>query len=85
MLTEKAAWDILDEQNIKYSCGLPTVFTMLRQRRLQYVRRMKDGRIHKYILYGKLIAGKSNLGRPHLRYRDVCKGAMKDLNTDLNK
>jgi len=34
--------------------GLPTVFTMLRQRRLLwlgYVRRMKDGRIPKYIVH----------------------------------
>ena len=57
-------------------CGLPTMFTMLRQRRLRWlghVRRMKDGRIPKDILYGELIVGKRNLERPQLYYRVVCK------------
>ena len=31
------------------------------------------------------IAGKRNLGNPQLRYRDVCKRDMNELNIDLNK
>ena len=68
-------------------CGLPTVFTMLRQRRLRWlghVRRMEDGRIPKDLLYGRLIAGERNLGRPQLRYRDTCKRDMKELGMDIN-
>ena len=48
---------------------------MLRQRRLRWlghVRRMEDGRIPKYILYGELALGRRTTGRPHLRYKDVC-------------
>ena len=36
-------------------------------------------------LYGELIVRKHNLGRPQLRYRDVCKWDMKERNIDLNK
>ena len=64
------------------------MFTMLRQRRLRWlghVRRMNDGRIPKDLLYGELSAGKRNLGRPQLRYRDVCKRDMKELSIDKNK
>ena len=41
--------------------GLPSVYTLLRQRRLRwlgYVRHMDDGRIPKYILYGELTLGR---------------------------
>ena len=60
-------------------CGLTTMFTMLRQRRLRPVRIPKD------LLYRGLNAGKQNLGRPQLRYRDVRKRDMKDLSSDKNK
>ena len=61
---------------------------ILRQRRLRWlghVRRMKDGRIPKDILYGELIAEKHKFGRPQLHYRDVCNRDVKELNIDLNK
>ena len=51
------------------------MYTLLRQRRprwLGHVRRMEDGRIPKYILYGELALGRRITGRPHLRYKDVC-------------
>ena len=50
-------------------CGLPTMFTVLCQRRLRWLGHviwMNDGRIPKDILYRELIAGKRNLGRPQL-------------------
>ena len=67
--------------------NLPSMYTLLRQRRLRWlghVRRMDDGRIPKDILYGELAAGKRNTGRPLLRFKDVCKRDMKnlDINTD---
>ena len=67
--------------------GLPTMFTLLRQRRLRWlghVRRMEDGRIPKDILYGELVSGKRTVGRPQLRFKDVCKRDMKalDINTE---
>ena len=65
--------------------GLPTMYTMLRQRRLRWlghVRRMEDGRITKYILYGELALGRRPTGRPHLRYKDVCVRDMKAVDID---
>ena len=41
--------------------GLPTMYTLLRQRRMRWIshgRRMEDGRIPKDILYGELAIGK---------------------------
>ena len=49
--------------------GLPTMYTLLRQRRLRW---LDDGRIPKDILYGELALGRRTTGRPHLRYIDVC-------------
>ena len=66
---------------------LPTMYTLLRQRRLRWlghVHRMEDGRIPKDILYGELATGKRNTGRPQLRFRDVCKRDMKALDMDTN-
>ena len=67
--------------------GLPTMYTLLRQRRLRWlghVHRMEDGRIPKDILYGELATGRRNIGRPQLRFKDVCKRDMKslDINTE---
>ena len=65
--------------------GLPSIYTLLRQRRLQslgHVRRMDDGRIPKYILYGELALGWRTTGHPHLRYKDVCVRDMKAVDID---
>uniref|UniRef100_K7EZU2 Reverse transcriptase domain-containing protein n=1 Tax=Pelodiscus sinensis TaxID=13735 RepID=K7EZU2_PELSI len=66
--------------------GLPSMYTMLRQRRLRWlghVRRMEDGRIPKDIVYGELASGKRTTGCPNLRFKDVVKRDMKaiDINT----
>lgn len=66
--------------------NLPSMFTMLRQRRLRWlghVRRMDDGRIPKDILYGELRSGKRSTGRPQLRFKDVVKRDMKALDIDV--
>ena len=60
--------------------GLPSMYTLLRQRRLRwlgYFRHMDDGRIPKYILYGELTLGRRTTGHPHLRHKDVCLRDMK--------
>ena len=43
---------------------------------------MKDARILKDILYGEFITCKRNLGGRQIRYRDVCKWDMKEVNID---
>ena len=63
--------------------ALPSIYTLLRQCRLRWlghVRRMDDGRIPKYILYGELTLGRRTTGHPHLRYKDVCMIDMKAVN-----
>ena len=65
--------------------GLPSMFTLLRQRRLRWlghVHRMPDGRIPKDLLYGELATGSRRTGRPQLRYRDVVKRDMKAVDID---
>ena len=58
--------------------GLTTMYTTFSQRRLRHFRRMSDVRILKVLLYGELVGGKRNVGRPRLRYKDACK---RDLRT----
>ena len=77
--------DKITNAQVLERAGLPTIFTLLRQRRLRWldhVRRMEDGRIPKDILYGELASGKRSVGRPQLRYKDVCKRDMKALDID---
>ena len=65
--------------------GLPSMFTLLRQRRLRWlghVHRMPGGRIPKDLLYGELATGSRRTGRPQLRYRDVVKRDMKAVDID---
>ena len=65
--------------------GLPSMYTLLRQRRLRWlgrVRRMEDGRIPKDILYCELALRRRTTGHPHLRYKDVCVIDMKAVDID---
>ena len=49
------------------------LLTQRRMRWLGHVGRMEDGRIPKDVLYGELSSGSRSVGRPLLRYKDVCK------------
>ena len=72
--------DVLQEAN------LPTIFTLLSQRRLRWighVRRMDDGRIPKDLLYGQLAEGSRSRGRPLLRFKDTCKRDMKSAGIEV--
>ena len=67
--------------------GIPSLYTLLKQRCMRWlghVTRMKDGRIPKHLLYGKLATAKRPTGRPQLRFKDVCKRDLQALgiNTD---
>ena len=44
---------------------------------------MEDGRIPKNFLYGELASGKRSVGRPQLRYKDVCKRDLKALDINI--
>ena len=72
--------DRVTNASVLSQAGLPSMFTILAQRRLRWlghVCRMEDGRIPKDILYGELASGTRPTGRPVLRYKDTCK---RDLN-----
>ncbi len=49
---------------------------------LGHVRRMGPGHIPRDLLYGELAEGSRLIGRPRLRYKDICKKDMKlsDIN-----
>ena len=74
--------DVLERTNT------PSVLALLSQRRLRWlghVRRMEDGRLPKDVFYGELASGSRPVGRPMLRYKDVCRRDMKsaEINPDL--
>ena len=80
------SWQVkVTNADVLSRAGLPTMYTLLRQRRLRWlghVRRMEDGRIPKDILYGELAFGRRTTGRPHLRYKYVCVRDMKAVDID---
>ena len=72
--------------NAAVQAGSLSMHLMLSQRRLRWlghVHRMEDGRIPKDILFGELAMGRRPVGRPALRFKDVCKRDLKltDINT----
>ena len=63
--------------------GISSLYSLLKQRRIRWLGHltwMKDGRDSKDLLYGEL----ATTGRPHLRFKDVCKRDLQALciNTD---
>jgi exonuclease III len=79
--------DKVTNNEILSHSGLPSMTTLLRQRRLRWlghVRRMDDGRIPKDVLYGELETGKRPTGRPLLRYTDVVKRDLKALHINCD-
>ena len=74
--------DKVTNADVLSRAGLPTMYTLLRQRRLRWlghVRRMEDGRIPKDILYGERALGRRTTD---LRYKDVCARDMKAVGID---
>ena len=64
---------------------MPSMFALLMQRRLRWlghVCRMDDGRIPKDMLYSELATGTRPIGRPSLRFKDVCKRDLRACGVD---
>ncbi|XP_076043618.1 uncharacterized protein LOC143026733 [Oratosquilla oratoria] len=79
--------DKMTNTDVLSRVGLPTMYTLLRQRRLRrlgHVCRMEYGQIPKDTLHGELATRQRGLGRPQLRYKDVCKRDMNALNINTN-
>ena len=71
--------DKVSNNEVLDRADIPSTFTLLRQCRLRWlghVHRMEDGRIPKDLLYGELESGSRPVGRPKLRFKDVCKRDM---------
>ena len=65
--------------------GSLSMHLMLCKRRLRWlghVHRMEDGRIPKDLLHGELATGCRPIGRPALRFKDICKRDLKLTGTD---
>ena len=79
--------DRVSNTEVLSSANLPSMFTLLRQRRLRWlghVYRIEEGRIPKDILYGELASGRS-IGRRQLRYKVVCKRDVKAFDITPNR
>ena len=77
--------DKVTNADVLSRAGLPSMYTLLRQRRLRWlghIRRLDDGRIPKYILNGELALGRRTTGHPLLRYKHVCVRDMKAVDID---
>jgi transcription termination factor 2 len=74
------AWhDKITNSTVLDRASIPSMFALLTQRRLRWlghVRRMDDHRLPKDVLFGELAEGTRSVGRPLLRYKDVCKREM---------
>lgn len=67
--------------------GLPSMPELLRKSRLRWlghVNRMAPERLPRQVLYGELATGTRAVGRPKLRYKDVCKATLKDFHIEIN-
>ena len=73
--------DRVRNEDILERAGVRSMNCILKQKRLRWlghICRMKDGRIPKDLLFGELATGTRPLGRPNLRFKDICKRDLKD-------
>ena len=78
--------DHITNNEVLQRANMPSMVTLLRQPRLRWlghVTRMKDGRIPKDLLYAELAEGKRASGRPHVRFKDVCKRDLKAIGIEV--
>ena len=71
--------NVSNEEDLQLSA---TVSALIKQRQLRWlghVLRMNDGRIPKDLLCGEIAEAKRPVGRPKLRFKDVCTRDLKAL------
>ena len=73
--------EVLERANMS---SLHAVLSEKRLRWLGHVKRMNAGRIPKDLLYGELVEGHRKIGRPKLRFKDLCKRDLNESSIDLD-
>ena len=79
--------DRVPNEEVLERANTQSMFALLSQRRLRWlghVHRMEEGRLPKDVLYGELAVGSRPIGRPMLRFKDVCKRDLKAAKIDPN-
>ena len=79
--------DKVSNSEILTKANVPSIHALLTHRRLRWlghVARMEDGRIPKDILYGQIPVGSRHVGRPMLRFTDVCKRDLMAAEIEVN-
>jgi len=83
------SWDdYVTNNEVLQRAGIDSLHTIHQQRRLRWlghVCRMPEGRIPKDLLFGQLASGTRARGRPHLRFKDVCKGDLMSAGISMQK
>lgn len=72
--------DFVSNEEVLQRSGAEDIETILIKSRLRWlghVTRMDDDRPVKSLLYGELDKGSRSVGRPKLRYKDICKSVLK--------
>ena len=67
--------------------GLTTMYTKVSQHMIcwiGYVLMINNEHIPKSLIYSELVGGKRNVGRPRLRYKNVCKIDLNSLHIDID-
>ena len=80
--------DHITNNAILESAEIMSIHSLLCQRRLRWlghIFRMQDGRIPKDVLYGELSSGTRSIGRPALRFKDVCKRDLKKAHISVEE
>ena len=79
--------DKISNMEVLRRSGVLSINELLRRNRLRWlghVQRMEDDRLPKQVLYSELSEGTRAVGRPKLRYKDLCKTTLRELNIDID-
>ena len=82
--------DRVSNKDVLERLNSPSVLKLLSQRRLRWlghVLRMEDGHLPKDVLYSEFASGSRPVGRPMLRFKDVCNRDMMsaEINPDIRE
>jgi hypothetical protein len=84
----KLQWsDKIPNVEVLRRAGMPSVEALITKAQLRWtghVVRMEENRLPKILLYGELRSGRRSVGGQKLRYKDVIKRQLKNIESDVN-